>query len=159
MFAPTANLSLDIASWFAVVGQTLLGKLHAVKGSNDAIHFIVNFAALCVGHARQGLIPQDTSCYKLHDIKSTTDDGFVFAQNMHLGHGHSRTGQAFHDSKFTFNGMCGRQQFGHRARLGPHDIGALGRDEFVGGVGLASFEHLNAERAFKACHVGKQPTL
>ena len=130
-----------------------------MKGGNDAIHFIVNFAALCIGHAWQGLIPQDTSRHKLHDIKSATDDGFVLAEDMHLGHGHSRARQAFHDSKFTFNGMRRGQQFGYRARLGSHHIGTLGCNEFVGWVGLTPFEHFDTEGAFKASHVGHQPTL
>ena len=51
------------------------------------------------------------------------------------------------------------QQFGHRARFGPHHVADRRRDEFVGGVGLAAFEQLNAQWAFEAGQVADQPRL
>ena len=105
LLAPTTNLALDVTARFAIVGQALLRKLHGVQRSDDAVHFVVNFATLRIGHAGQRLIPQHATRYKLHHIKSPTNDGLVFTQHMHLSNWHSGTRQTFHDRKFALNGV------------------------------------------------------
>ena len=144
MLAPTTNLTLDVTAGFAVVGQALVCKLDAVKGCDDAVHFIVNVAALGVGHVRQRLVPQNAARHKFHDVKGSTDDGFVFAQDMHFCNGNFRSRKSLHDCKLAFNGVCRRQQFGHGPRFCAHDIRTCGGDQFVGGVGLAALEHFDA---------------
>ena len=68
---------------------------------------------------------------------------------MHLRDWHGSTRQSAHDRKFSFDGVSRRQQLGNGARLGAHHIGPFGGEQFVGGVGLPAFEHLDAEWPFK----------
>ena len=106
LFAPAADLTFDVTAGFAIIGQALVSKLHGVQRCNDAVHFVVYVAALAVGHAWQRLIPQHSARHKFHDVKSTANDGLIFAKHMHFGDRHRCTRKAFHDGKLSLNGMC-----------------------------------------------------
>ena len=159
MLAPAANLAVEVIARFAVAFKTLGLVIHRMQSGDDAVHFQVNVASLSGGHAGQGLVPQNTALHELHDVKRATNDGFVFAQDMHLRHWHTSAVQTVHHLELAFNGMGRGQQLGHRSGLGPHHIAGVGRVEFVGGVGLAALEHLHLQGAFKARHVLAQPVL
>ncbi len=53
LLAPAADLPLEIVAGFAVSGQPPFGKLDRVQRSNDAVHLVVDRAALARDHARQ----------------------------------------------------------------------------------------------------------
>jgi len=120
-----------------------------VQGGNHAIHFVIDFAALGICHAGQGLVPEHAAFDKLHYIKSAANHRLVFAQTIHFGHRHVGALQAAHDLEFALDRMGGRQQSGDRAGFGAHHIGRARGDEFVGGIGLPALENLSGQRAFE----------
>jgi hypothetical protein len=159
LFAPAADLSVKVIAGLAEMFQTLGFVVYRMQSGDDTVHFKVDVAALLTRHVGQCLVPKHPSLNKFHDIKSAANDGFVLAQHVHVCHRHRCATQAAHDGEFTFNGVSRRQQFGHRTRLGTHDITFAGCDQFVSGVGLAAFEHFYLQRAFETWHVGTQPGL
>ena len=86
------------------------------------------------------MIPKDAAFNEFHDAKGPPNDRFVFTQTMHFRNGNRGSVEALHDRELTFNRVGGRQKFGDRARLGPHDITLAGGDELVGGVALSALE-------------------
>ncbi len=157
MLAPAADLAVKIIAGFAITGQASLSELDGVQGGDDAIHLVVNRTALRRGHAGQGLIPENAALHEFHYIESPANDGFVFAQAMHVGHRHIGAVQAAHDGELALDRMCRRQQFGHRARLGAHHVAAQRCVELVGWVGLAALEGLHRQGPGKARQVFCQP--
>ena len=140
LLAPASNLALKIVAGFAVTRQSLLRILDAVQGRDDPVHFVVNVSTLLRRHAGQGLIPQNAPLHELHDVESPANHALVFTQAIHARHGDIGSLQPTHDGKFPLDGMGRRQQFGNRARLGPHHIALRRCAEFVRGVGLPPLE-------------------
>ena len=157
--APAADPALEVVPGLAVVGQAQRGKVHTVKGGNDAVHLVVDGGALGLVHAGQGLLPQHAALDEVHQVKGAADDGLVLTQAVHAGHWHLGGSQGLHDAELAFYGVRRRQQLGHWPGLGAHHIGALRGAQLVGGVGLPAWEFAQLQRPFKAAEVLAQVGL
>ena len=150
LLAPAADLTLEVVARLAVVLKACGGHVHAVQRGDDTVHFVVDGAAPGRCHGGQRLVPQHAASHETHDVESAADDGFVFAQQQHRWHRHTRRRQALHDAELTFYGVRRGQQLRGRAGLRSHHVGAARCLQLVGGVALAALELLDGERALKA---------
>ncbi len=157
LLAPSADLPVEIVAGFAVPREAALGKLDGVQGRDDAVHLVVNLAALGGSHPGQGLVPQHTPLHEFHHIERAANDRLVFAQAVHARHRDIGAPQAPHHRKLALDRVRGGQELGDRAGLGPHDVALCGRYELVSGVGLSALEHLYRERAGETFEVFFQP--
>ena len=150
LLAPAADLALEIVARLAVVGQPHGIHVHAVQGGDDAVHLVVESAAPGRRHAGQRLVPEHAAVHEFHDVEGAADDGLVGAQQVHLRHRHAAAGECLHDAELAVHRVRRRQQFCRWPGLAAHDIGAPGREQLVGGVGLAALELFHDQRAAKA---------
>ena len=157
LLAPTGDLALKIVTRPAVTGQSLGRKIDQMQGRNDAVHLGINSFALGRLHARQGLIPKNAPGNEFHDVEGAANHRLVFAKNQHLGYRYGGSRQAAHNGVFALNGVCRRQQFGHRSGFGPHHVAARWGDELVGWVALPAFEGFHRQRAGVTGQVVFQP--
>ena len=157
LLAPAADLPVEVISGLAVAGQAPVGEFHGVQGGDDAVHLVVDFAALGRRHAGQGLVPEHPAGHELHHVEGAADHRLVLAQAVHARNRHVGAVQPAHHGELALDGVRRRQQFRDRPRLGAHHEAALRRDQLVGGVGLSALEHLHRERAGKTFQVLRQP--
>ena len=107
--------------------------------------------------ARQRRIPEHPALFHRHDVEGGTDHVVVGAQRVSLGDRKSLLAERCNDAEFAINRMRRRQQFAER--LAPHHIGAAGRIEPVGRVGLAALELQDDQRPLIAFDVATHPVV
>ena len=157
LLAPAGDLTLEIIAGLAVAGESTLGELDAVQCRNDPVHFLVDGSALLRAHARQALVPQHASGHELHDVEGASNHSLVFAQAVHAWHRHVGAIKAAHDGEFALDGVRRRQQFGHRSGFGAHHVVLRRCAQFVGRIGLAALEGLDAQGPTKSGQMLLEP--
>jgi hypothetical protein len=105
LLAPAADLPLEVVAGLAVAGKTLLSEVHCMQGCYDAVHLVVDGMAFVIAHAGKGLVPKHPTLHEFHDVEGPSDDRFIFAEDVHAGHGHTGSMKALHDREFTLDRM------------------------------------------------------
>ena len=94
--------------------------------------------------ARQRRIPEHPALFHRHDVEGRADHGVVGAQRIGLRDRKALLAERRDHLEFAVDRVRRRQQFAER--LSPHHIGAAGRIEPVGRVGLAALELQDGQR-------------
>ena len=107
--------------------------------------------------ARQRRIPEHPALFHRHDVEGRADHGIVGAQRIGLGDRKALLAERGDDAEFAVDRMRRRQQFAERPA--PHHVGAAGRIEPVGRVGLAALELQDGQRSLIAFDVFAHPAV
>ena len=155
LFRPAADLALEIIARLAIVAEADRLRIEAVELGDRRVHRVEIGGS--VGRVRLGKarLPDDPPLHHGHYVKGGADDALILAQGERFGDREALTTECGDHPIFAIHGMGAREQLA--GRLAPQHIGAVRRDQLVGGVGLPPLELLDAQRAREALHLPLHP--
>jgi hypothetical protein len=153
----TISFSSEIISGPAEIGQSDLLGIEVVQMRQRLNLADEDFPPVFARLGRQRGIPEHSALLHRHDVEGRTDDAVVGAECIGMRDRETLLGQRRDDAELAVDGMRRRQQF---AEWFPaHHIGAAGRVQPVGRIGLAAPELQDAQRSLVAVDIASHPAV
>ena len=158
LLGPAVDLAREIISGPAEIGKPDLLRIEIVQMRQRLDLAGEDFPPRIGRLGRQRRIPEHAALLHRHDVEGRADDVVVGAERIGARDRKARLlRQRGDDAELAVDRMRRRQQFAER--LAPHHIGAIGRVEPVGRIGLAALELQDDQRSLVALDVLRQPAV